>query len=106
MVLAVYFSARAWERFEKAVEEGAIGGGRKWMSLLTLQESSKNTERGAEVEETKRKTAGSPSPLGTNQFCNYLPTKHSKMFENRLLLTGETMLKTAFSNLSCGMKMC
>lgn len=100
MVLVIYFSARTREGFEKAVEEGAIGGGRKWMSLLTLQESSENTERGAEVEETNRKTAGSPSPLGTNQFCNHLPAKHSKMFESEFLLMEETMLKTVFSNLS------
>lgn len=95
MVLVIYFSARTWERFGKAVGEGAVGGGRKWMSLLTLQESSENTECGAEVEETNRKTAGSPSPLGTNQFCNHLPAKHSKMFESKFLLTEETMLKNS-----------
>lgn len=107
MVLVIYFSARTWEGFGKAVEEGAVGGGRKWMSLLTLQESSENTECGAEVEETNRRTAGSPSPLGTNQFCNHLPAKHSKMFEREFLLKEETILKkSVFSKLSRGMKTC
>lgn len=76
------------------------------MSLLTLQESSENMEHGAEVEETNRKTAGSPSPLGTNQFYNHLPAKHSKMFESKFLLIAETMLKTVFSKPSCGIKIC
>lgn len=105
MVLAVYISARTWEGLEKAVEEGTIGGGRKWMSLLTLQESSENTECGAEVVETNRKPSGSPRPLGTNQFCNHLPTKLSKTFESEFLLTGETMLKTVVWKVSCEMAM-
>lgn len=63
MVLVIYFSARTWEGFGKAVEEGAVGGGRKWMSLLTLQESSENTECGAEVEETNRKNCRKPKSI-------------------------------------------
>lgn len=106
MALVVYFSVRTWEGFEKTVEEGAVGGGRKWMCLLTLQESSKITEYGAEVVRTDRKPAGSPSPLGTNQFCNHLPTKHSKMFESEFPLIAETMLKTVFWELGWGMEMC
>lgn len=49
MVFVIYYSARTWEGFENAVEEGAIGGGRKCTSLLTLQESSENKEYAAEV---------------------------------------------------------
>lgn len=38
-----------WDRFENAVEEVGIGGGRNCMSLLTIQEGSENMDNGAEV---------------------------------------------------------
>lgn len=49
MVFVICYSARTQERFENIVEEGAIGGTRKYMSLLTLRESSENKQYGAEV---------------------------------------------------------